>query len=85
MRGLVRGAVLGGWLVVVVLLGHVRAKHSRRRGARRERAETVRPFISFEEDDRHQLSCEREGDKYQERDKLRVGGMIAKLDMLWRL
>ena len=45
----------------------------------------MRPFISFEEDDRHQLSCEREGDKYQERDKLRVWGTIAKLDMLWRL
>jgi hypothetical protein len=26
-----------------------------------------------------------EGDKYQERDKLRLEGMIAKLDMLWRL
>lgn len=26
-----------------------------------------------------------EGDKYQERDKLRLEGVMAKLDMLWRL
>ena len=45
----------------------------------------MKPFITFVEDDRHPLSCEREGDKCQERDKLRVEGMIAKLDMLWRL
>ena len=46
----------------------------------------VRPFISLVEYDRHPFLWERcEGGKYQERDKLRVEGTIAKLDMLWRL
>ena len=46
----------------------------------------VRPFISLVEDDRHPSLWGRcEWDKYQERDKLRTEGMIAKLDMLWRL
>ena len=46
----------------------------------------VRPFIRLVEYDRHPFLWEMcEGDKCQERDKLRVEGMIAKLDMLWRL
>jgi len=46
----------------------------------------VRPFISIVEYDRHPFLwgevCE--GDKCQERDKLRIEGTIAKLDMLCR-
>ena len=51
MRGLIRGAILRGRLVVVVRLlirmGHIRTKHKEATRARRERAGTVRPFISF--------------------------------------
>ena len=51
-----------------------------------ERARMVRPFICLVEYDRHPFLWERcEGDKCQERDKLRVEGTIAKLDMLCRL
>ena len=43
----------------------------------------MRPFIRLVKYDRHPFLWEVcEGDKCQERDKLRVEGMIAKLDML---